>query len=286
MVSATADERSEAMDSEADGRRLGRGVADRRTRKGDTVERKRDVKSVTDILFSAHRPSISSVKPTHTHTQSYSSLPALASATPSAPAATASAEPPPPSMYLARAPRPQKQPGWLSYVFGTTPGHAETSDPEKEVERWTSIGGVEPVIPGTFPTSAPKEPREELARTARPEAPKASKSTPAVVPATTLVLPSTYVKPSTQPQTFASTLASPPIITGTPAYGLSSARGTDGLSSAERIRKEWLDSQKEARKAARKEERRREREAQRAERSAELRVQQVRSRALFFPFFY
>jgi hypothetical protein len=180
-------------------------------------------------------------------------------------------------MYLARAPRPQKQPGWLSYVFGTTPGHAEGSDPEKEVERRTSVGGVEPVIPGTFPTSGPKEPREEVARTVRPEAPKASKSTPVVTAPTNLVLPSTYIKPSTtQPTTFASTLASPPIITGTPAYGLSSARGTDGLSSAERIRKEWLDSQKEGRKVARREERRREREALRAERTAESRVQQVR----------
>lgn len=226
----------------------------------------------------AHRPSISSAKPTHAHAQSYSSLPVLGSS-------TNAAQPPPavtPEMYLARAPRPQKQPGWLSYVFGTTPGHAETSDPEKEAERRTSIGTLgEHVVPGTFPVAAgAKEPREEVVRTSRPaEVSKAGKPAPAqptVAPTSTLVLPSTYVKSTAQPQTFASTLASPPIITGTPAYGLSSARGTDGLSSAERIRKEWLDAQKEARKAARREERRREREAARVEqRSSESRVQQV-----------
>lgn len=228
----------------------------------------------------AHRPSISSAKPAHAHTQSYSSLPVL-----STPAPTAADTPPPkPEMYLARAPRPQKQPGWLSYMFGTTPGHAETSDPEKEGERRGSVGTLDPVIPGTFPVSTPRETREEGVRSSRPaEAAKPSKPTPVVAPTTTLVLPSTYVKASVQPQTFASTLASPPVITGTPAYGLSSARGNDGLSSAERIRKEWMDAQKEARKAARREARRREREAARAEqRNSESRVQQVRLSGIRF----
>lgn len=225
-------------------------------------------------LSSAHRPSISSAKPAHAHTQSYSSLPVLSASTP----AVADLPPPKPEMYLARAPRPQKQAGWLSYMFGTTPGHAETSDPEKEGERRGSAGTMDPVIPGTFPLTTPREPREEVVRSSGPaEAAKPSKPTPVVAPTTTLVLPSTYVKASAQPQTFASTLASPPVITGTPAYGLSSARGNDGLSSAERIRKEWMDAQKEARKAARREERRREREAARAEqRNSESRVQQVR----------
>ena len=58
------------------------------------------------------------------------------------------------------------------------------------------------------------------------------------------------------PTTFAATLASPPVITGTPAYGLSSARGKDGLTDAERVRKEWVDAQKEARRVRRREEKR------------------------------
>ncbi|KAJ9120932.1 hypothetical protein QFC22_002868 [Naganishia vaughanmartiniae] len=125
---------------------------------------------------------------------------------------------------------------------------------------------------------------------------KSGTAIPAIVRPSTLVLPSTYIKssapalpatttttkpttggpskaylntstnkpaftfqfqqPHPQPTTFASTLASPPVITGTPAYGLSSARGKDGLTDAERVRKEWLDAQKEARKARRREEKR------------------------------
>ncbi|KAJ9093412.1 hypothetical protein QFC21_006443 [Naganishia friedmannii] len=117
---------------------------------------------------------------------------------------------------------------------------------------------------------------------------KSGNQIPAIVRPSMHVLPSTYVKSSTPavlptihkpigtvsksyintstkpafqfqqpyPTTFAATLASPPVITGTPAYGLSSARGKDGLTEAERVRKEWVDAQKAASKARRREEKR------------------------------
>lgn len=157
------------------------------------------------------------------------------------------------------------------------------------VERRTSNVSADLVLPGTFPVASRDSVdvgrREELVRGGGRlggpivETTKSKAATPG------LVLPSTYVKPaapivksplnSAKPITFAATLASPPVITGTPAYGLSSARGRDGLTEAERLKKEWQDAQKEARKAKRREERQRLREQEREAARNELRVQQV-----------
>lgn len=154
------------------------------------------------------------------------------------------------------------------------------------VERRTSVE-TELVLPGTFPVareSVDAGRREELVRGGgRLGGPVEAAKPKAAAPA--LVLPSTYIKPtpvitksplnSAKPTTFASTLASPPVITGTPAYGLSSARGRDGLTEAERLKKEWQDAQKEARKAKRREETQRLREQEREAARNESRVQQV-----------
>lgn len=157
------------------------------------------------LLPTAPRPSLPSIKPQHAHSHSFSSLP-----TTSTSAAPPPDPPPRTDMYLARAPPPQKHSsGWLSYMFGTTPGHTAGDTPKEEerpmdpVERRTSNVSAEPVLPGTFPVAPRNDPvdagkREELVRgggrlggsIAEPVKPKAPvMTTPA------LVLPSTYVKP-------------------------------------------------------------------------------------------
>lgn len=52
---------------------------------------------------------------------------------------------------------------------------------------------------------------------------------------------------ATRPRYYGATLASPPIITGTPFYGLSGKRGSDGLTEAERFKLEVLNQEKSER---------------------------------------